>query len=151
MKNTLQNKAKFFAKYWGQDIFHWKYPEYATKDNYIQQVGEFIGKYSQCGYLELTPLSQISDEDAIEVAKIYQSNIRGISLLGIGGVSKEEILKAGLEFCKRINGNYWNNYVNVFQMLWAFDFLRSKGYALPYNGITVDEQIEFGWVKLKTE
>lgn len=31
----------------------------------------------------------------------------------------------------------------------AIDYLRSKGYALPYLGISVEEQIEFGWIKLK--
>lgn len=29
------------------------------------------------------------------------------------------------------------------------DYLRSKSYALPWNGITVEEMIEWGWVKLK--
>lgn len=29
------------------------------------------------------------------------------------------------------------------------DFVRSKGYALPYNGITVNEMIQAGWIKLR--
>lgn len=31
------------------------------------------------------------------------------------------------------------------------DFLRSRGYALPFKGISVEEQIKAGWVKLVTE
>jgi len=29
------------------------------------------------------------------------------------------------------------------------DFLRSKGYALPFMGLSVEQQIEYGWSKLK--
>jgi hypothetical protein len=29
------------------------------------------------------------------------------------------------------------------------DYLRSKGYALPWMGLSVDELVEYGWVKLK--
>lgn len=28
------------------------------------------------------------------------------------------------------------------------DYLRSKGYALPYMGISVEDQIKYGWIKL---
>jgi hypothetical protein len=31
----------------------------------------------------------------------------------------------------------------------AVDRFRRLGYAYEYNGITVKEQIEFGWIKLK--
>jgi len=31
------------------------------------------------------------------------------------------------------------------------DYLRSKGYALPYMGLSVEKLIEYGWVKLKNE
>jgi hypothetical protein len=30
------------------------------------------------------------------------------------------------------------------------DYLRSKGYALPFMGLSVEQQISYGWVKLKT-
>ena len=29
------------------------------------------------------------------------------------------------------------------------DCLRSKGYALPYMDLSVDNLIEYGWIKLK--
>lgn len=31
------------------------------------------------------------------------------------------------------------------------DFYRSKGYASNWNGITIEEQIEAGWIKLKQD
>jgi len=30
----------------------------------------------------------------------------------------------------------------------AYDYLRSKSYALPYMGLSVEEQVERGWVRL---
>jgi len=29
------------------------------------------------------------------------------------------------------------------------DYLRSKGYALPYMGLSVEKQVEYGWIKLE--
>lgn len=136
-------KCRFFAQYWGQPVQRYE------NNDYIKVVNGFIETSLQDkDYLLLKPLSKITNEEAIEVAKIYQSNIRGLSLLGIAGVSKQEILRAGLEFCKRIDGNYWNNFANVFQMLSAFDYLRSKGYALPFMGYSVEDLVSFGWVQL---
>jgi len=31
----------------------------------------------------------------------------------------------------------------------AVDFLRSKGYALPFMGLSVDELVNYGWIKFK--
>lgn len=107
-KNTLENKAKFFAQYWGQNV-----------------VGN-IGDYFNRTYLELTPLSQISDEDAIEVS---------------------ERCVPGND--KRIDNIKQHCRIYAMQSSLISDYLRSKGYALPWNGITVEEQIEFGWIKLK--
>lgn len=32
----------------------------------------------------------------------------------------------------------------------VISFLRSKGIAYQYSGLSVEQQIEFGWIKLKT-
>lgn len=52
MKNTLENKQKFFAQYWGQVIQLFRGHLY----NMVDPENE--------GPLELIPLSSISDEDA---------------------------------------------------------------------------------------
>lgn len=67
LENTPENKARFFALYWGQNVLVWHY-----------NTGEkrpFKGKVNYCDqceneYLELTPLSQITDEHATKVAQI---------------------------------------------------------------------------------
>lgn len=35
-----------------------------------------------------------------------------------------------------------------YQVLEAYQYLQSKGYALPFMGYTVEELIEAGWIKL---
>lgn len=42
-------------------------------------------------------------------------------------------------------GKIYHEHLNVNQA----DYLRSKGYALPYMGLSVMELTEYGWVKLK--
>jgi len=64
MKNTLENKAKFFAEYWNQLILMQK--DGLGVKRCIQAYWE---KSLGSRYLELTPILQISDEDAMELAK----------------------------------------------------------------------------------
>jgi len=36
------------------------------------------------------------------------------------------------------------------ELIFAVDFLRYKGYALPWMGISVEEQVSRGWIKLRS-
>lgn len=135
-QNTLENKAKFFAHYLGCEVV---YPEINGKlikcklhgvsfseieTTYKRKrkgcVGDILSFESNGNhksdainaYLELKPISHISDEDAIN--------------LGYGYVSH---LKSNLDR-------------NI-------DQLRNLGYALPYMDLSVEDLIEYGWIKLK--
>ena len=107
MENTLENKEKFFAQYWGQEVKKYLIQTDATQSYY--NVSDNFGMALKDAFLELKPLSQISYEDSAEVAKVSSKVIE------------------------------------------AVDCLRSKGYALPWNSLSVEKQIEYGWVRLKTE
>lgn len=149
MENNNQNKTLYFAHHYGQLVYRhrtWKSNEKSWGLN-----KDWLDVYSvNSGYLLLTPLSQITDEDAIEVAKAYKSNVRGYGSLGISFIEKEELMRAGREFTTRLDGNYWNNFANITNMLCAFDLLRSRGYALPFMGLKIEKLIEYGWLKLKS-
>lgn len=140
MENNLINKSKFFAKYYGQRIQRY------GKSPVLMNT--FCDKeYIKDMHLELTPLSQITDEDAIEVAKIIEPELK----TGTFKIMKTKpsghtcIMKDGDWMCQvaitneRVLGNSH-----------ATDYLRQKGYALPYLDSSVEQQIEYGWVKLKT-
>ena len=64
-QNTLENKAKFFAQYWEQHVLYFSSDFLRKIDNLT------LDSIENDDYLELKPLSQISDEDAIEVSKIF--------------------------------------------------------------------------------
>jgi hypothetical protein len=86
------------------------------------------------------PLSEISDEDAIRVAE----------LMGFINVQKAEHESDGLWarwYLPKIHSKffYW-----VDLRLEASDYLRSKGYALPWRNYSVDDLVQLGWITLKT-
>ena len=118
LENTLENKAKFFAQYWRQDllcrvIFGKNKNEIIMHNTPCSnlKLGEIIDSY-----LELKPLSHISDEDAI---KLGFTNAR--DFLAVADIYH----------------------------IYHVDYLRSKGYALPYMYLSVEDLVEYGWVKLK--
>jgi hypothetical protein len=111
-----EEKAQFFAQYWGQKVFR-EHPNPKCND-YVDI--DSISEYElNIGYLLLKPLSMISDEDAKK-----------------------------LEY---LNGSHFIGCYNQQEQLIDYDeadYLRSKGYALPFRNYTVDQLIEKGWVKL---
>ena len=132
LENTLENKSKFFAQYWGQDVL--------CRVIFGKNKNEIIMHNTPCSnlklgeiidsYLELKPLSRISDEDAIEISKEYPafgSNIRN---------SVKELFQ---------------EFDDLELSIKTGDYLRSKGYALSYMYLSVEDLVEYGWVKLKEE
>ena len=130
IQNTLENKTKFFAQYWGQDVL--------CRVIFGKNKNEIIMHNTPCSnlklgeiidsYLELKPLSRISDEDAIEISKEYPafgSNIRN---------SVKELFQ---------------EFDDLELSIKTGDYFRSKGYALPYMDLSVEDLVEYGWVKLK--
>ena len=98
-------------------------------------------------FLELTPLSQITDEDAIEVFKIYYMDHRREGLRWnyevirmSSGIDVKCWLDGELAYRLGISGNC---------LLQAGDYLRSKSYLIPYNGTPTETLIEYGWAVIK--
>lgn len=132
MENTLENKIVFMAQYYGQQI---------VSNEHLLNMGvkTFVNDKSMLidNYLELTPLHLISDEEAIELVKIIhgKSHVNNIFYV----LSKE---KALFEIHLSVKNS---------TTFLKYDFLRSKGYALYFNGLSVEEQVSRGWVVLKTK
>ncbi len=102
---------------------------------------------SKYDWLELKPLSQISDEDAVEVSG-FDSSINWNNGL------EKQIWKNTFGFTVVSNGTGLIHKYGQF-VIWErnlshvqFDYLRSKGYALPWMDLSVEEMIEAGWIKL---
>jgi len=136
LQNTLENKAKFFAQYWGQAVIQ------DVDNSGVSQIYPVVQSNMyrfEESILLLKPLSSITDEDLELLVPIVQSTSYHGSYLKPNMV--KQIFNDYLNKGSSLHGTQW------WQMK---DFLRSKGYALPYNGLSVEKQIEYGWVKLAT-
>lgn len=134
-----ENKAKFFAQYWGQrliDCNRYAVPVALTSILVSMPSTDFESIIEQSKIL-LKPLSSISDEDANELYKILHPKDNYATEYQI----KEAISWLQDEFGISTIKHKWD-------CIHASDYLRSKGYALPYFGLSVEEMVEAGWIKL---
>ena len=121
-QNTLENKAKFFSQYFSQHVLYFSSDFLRKIDNLT------LDSIENDDFLELKPLSQISDEDAIEISKEYPA---------FGSDIRNSVKELFQEF-------------DVLELsIKTGDYLRSKGYALPWMDLSVEDLVEYGWVKLK--
>lgn len=129
--NDKELKQKVFALYWGQKVLK-------VTPNQTEIVGKGGWNLSHPDfYIEVTTLSQISDEDAIEVAKIngelkFPTYNINITIQAI----KEALIEA-------------IQVGSLHMPIEMIDYLRSKGYALPAFGYSVEQLIEKLIFKLK--
>jgi len=142
--NNPENKARFFVQYWGVKALNIGGVGLAVVGN-----GGWNLKHPDF-FLELTPLSDITDEDAIEV---YCSNLIGFPKHQANLIKKD--FSNGILSVQISHKNY-NHLVEIFLDANYFDlrradYLRSKGYALPYMDLSIDDLIDYGWIKIKTD
>lgn len=97
-----------------------------------------ISKYHSV--LLLTPLSDITDEDYHELQIIED----------VFEPSEDSSLHMDNDFGSCYFQNQWEG--GDFRrplLLRSYQYLQSKGYALPWRGYTVEQLISFGWLKLR--
>ena len=97
-------------------------------------------------FLNVTPLSKITDEDAIMVAKMRWGN--DVEIFEIHKLSN------GVKFFIKQPHILGRGYKGIYLhrlFLEEADYLRSRGYAMPAMGYTVDELIEAGVFRIKEE
>lgn len=133
MENTLENKAKFYALYYDQRI--------AMCRNSFKGIQPY-GCLSHCMadeiiYLQLKPTTKVSIPDLLAICAIAYDFEPDEEL---GGQIIHEI--TFFEDC------YTDLGYGVQKILALYDYLRSKGYALPWMGLSVEKQIEYNWIQL---
>ena len=149
MENTLENKSKFFAIYWGQEV---AIQNDGGGTGFVYDINEYTITDIRYDFLELKSLSQISDEDAIEVARILYGESDNFAIefnaAGITSVSPYGLPCYGNTIDINWSGEVSYEAASSMSILKAYDYLRSKGYALPWMGLSVEQLVEYGWVKL---
>ena len=156
LENTLENKAKFFAQYWGQHVLYFSSDFLRKIDNLT------LDSIENDDYLELKHISQISDEDAINVAKLVSPMLfEGRGKNGGHYIDKSETWWYSVKHNGKtlmvdidLDGYIFEydeveEYKRPSRSLIGTDYLRSKGYALPWMDLSVEDLVEYGWVKLK--
>jgi hypothetical protein len=127
---TPKNKLKFFSQYWEQDVLSLN--EHATMflDAYT------ILSIKESDSLLLSPLSETTDEDVIQIMKWKLSEPH---------IEKRPNFEQLIRYTRKciVEESYAEN-------RHCADFLRSKGYALPFMGLSVEEMVKAGWITLTT-
>lgn len=150
LENTLENKAKFFAQYWGQEVLIAN--PHVNQKNPFKCEQPYIYHNTDIAWLELTPLSHISDEDVIQgimitYNKTYEDLGEILEVKHYDTFSSITTTRAGENFKTFRSFHHWNGNRKIGSM--ECDYLRSKGYALPWMDLSVEDLVEYGWVKLK--
>ena len=131
--NIAGIKCRFFVQYWG------------VKCMYVGGVG--LVEVGTGGwnlkhpdfFLELKPISKLSDEDAINFFDIQFNETHKDK-------PNEFKIERGKEWANSINSERFGLIPANF--LHGIDFLRSKGYAINFMEYSVEKLVELGWVRL---
>jgi len=145
-QNTLENKAQFLGHHIGCEVEFFNKSKGGWRGDKLTYHNFSFYAVQNCRVL-LTPLSLISDEDAIECAKLFKwLQVTDTPQLWNHPTTKEKVVK--------MNDNYKygicilsNENLNQQQI----DFLRSKSYAIPFRDLSVEEYVNYGWGNLKSE
>lgn len=125
MKNNLENKAKFFAQYLKQEVYNYGNYKARTLDPTYLITGSL---QLSSGWLELKPLSCMNKSDALDVCVVSREDVKWMNM------KLESLIVFATHFSQ------WN--------IRGVEILRSKDYALPYIGLSVETMVEYGWIKL---
>jgi len=163
MENITENKAKFFAQYLGSTQY---FIDSYNYDLRLVGIGTLSGDRNSLikSILLLKPLSSITDEDAIGLGIVIFGKYKGgcdireefaVLFVDSGPHNELEPLPNTIEYYLwfndgKITPESGQEYYALITLN-AYDYLRSKGYALPYMGLSVEELIEYGWVELKNK
>ena len=153
LKNNIKNKANFFSQYLGQMVSYPDTDEKILKHklvavgyeylhvNYKRKIRGCVGdelSFTHNGThnsnalnakLILAPLSKLTDKDAIDLVPLVSANY---SPRYTDDFIKDLIKKEVIDT---------DNLPAMF-----YDILRSKGYALPFMGLSVDDLVDYGWI-----
>jgi len=171
-----ENKGKFFAHYIDQSVTIPEYlqEDDLWKDAILTGVRnggheiefQLIDKNDNVDETEtvepinavaliLKPLSSITDEDAFAVAELEGYKTTGTIEREENWVSVFTESPSGAEFSILFSNGYcgWDNGLDYSDhdtegvSPAAYDYLRSRGYAIPWMGLSVEELKNAGWIK----
>ena len=134
MENTLENKLRFFLQYFNTESI-WKTSELDEDVDCVDWELKNLKYLNNTDYLKLKPISKVTENELVECSTIY----------GIKVPSKI----IGYSLISRIVDRNCTIPTEVRNLLGVIDYLRSKGYALPFMNLSVEDLVSYGWLVLE--
>ena len=132
MENTIENKRLFVASHWGQHIFN-----YDDGSGHFKKLEVSFRALRDCNaydYLSLRDVKSITDSECIEFYNYLFYTV------DTSDESKIEYIRDTLKD---------EDFEDDWGMRSSYDFLRSKGFAVPFMGMSIDKLVEYRWIKLE--
>lgn len=142
-ENTLENKAKFFAQYWGQHLI--------IMGSFLRIINHVtLCNIENDDILQLKPFSKITETDLFEVLKNsdekYNDKEYG-KLIRVENIEMENYFDLSCKMiCEKKN---YKLFTNIFYEAAKVDGLRKLGYAAPWLDLSIEDLQEYGWIKLE--
>lgn len=128
MENTIENKTKLFVQYWGQTIMRYENSDFVTT------IHEHNLEEIPLSYLQLKHTNKITTSDLYKLDLITNDS-ESVNIYSNGTY---EVIKG----------------VHIIYMgcleIYQIDLLRSLGYAVEFMGVSIHQQMSYGWIKLTT-
>ena len=146
MENSVKERRQFLLI---QYAYNKDSIRYVEGGGYVEN-SSIIILFPESVYFSGKPLNQIADEDAIEVASFVYADITD---------GDETILFAKNYIMYSFGGWNTNKFeVEQFSLFrdeyvcqQTIDYLRSKGYLIPFGGKSVEEILKLGWVRYEND
>lgn len=122
-------KCRFFAQYYDLEI-----AKHNTKKYFVKHILDKVGDYY---FIELKNINKITKDDIV-----FCVNLMGKAInLEEAEDFKDSFIEAFLN--KEFYGTFY-----PYRVCEIIDYLRSKGYAIPFMEYSVEDLVSFGWVRL---
>jgi hypothetical protein len=149
IKNTSENKAKFFAQYYGQKILRWYQWNKDTENSIIDMKTPMQSNGVDNGwFLELRPLESITLDEIKQ--HFHPKAFKIIDPFKYGHKGPFSSIEYRIKWDDEnfITGKIKRKYSSM----WIYDEkfkLRELGFLVSFGDLSPKKLIEYGWVKLK--
>lgn len=125
-------KARYFGLYIGQKVF--------SSDSSNGEVYKLNKAYTDFGFLLLRSISSLTDEEAIEVARIAYPDYK---------TTDPELASLGLSIRRDFKSNLGAGSTTWGKCIQIYQYLQSIGIALPYLNYSVENLTKLGIIKIR--
>ncbi len=149
MEDNLE-KQRFIAQYWGQPIMlrmEMVYSGYPPEPDHEEEVIDIVDGNTIEYYLKghaipfFKSLKDITDEDALHIAKMSFVDTEEGRKLWTPENGRDDVL-TWLKFSEERPYQFYYNSAKI-------DYLRSRSYLLPFNGLPPEDLLKRGWAKIR--